>query len=209
LRHVTGFVELLLKRDHGGLDEKSLHYLQTISESAVKMGALIDDLLTFSRMGRVEMMTTIVDIDALVREVVAEQSSSVVGRDLVWEIGPLPQVEGDAPMLRLVLVNLITNALKFTRDQPQAVIAIGAVSRQPGEIELYVRDNGVGFDMRYLDKLFGLFQRLHDAGDFEGTGVGLANVRRIIRRHGGRVWAEAKVGAGATFWFSLPQKEVR
>lgn len=206
LRHITGFVELLFKRDQDALDEKSRHYLQTISESAVTMGALIDDLLAFSRMGRAEMMTTGVDMEALVRSVVAELGSGSGERQIDWEIDPLPRVEGDAAMLRLVLVNLLSNALKFTRKQPRAVIRIGALSRED-EIEFYVSDNGVGFDMRYVNKLFGLFQRLHDATEFEGTGVGLANVQRIVRRHGGRVWAESPEGGGATFRFTLPQRK--
>lgn len=206
LRHVTGFVELLNKRDQRALDEKSRHYLKVISDAAVKMGVLIDDLLAFSRMGRAEMLKTRVDLTALVREVIDELGQDE-GREIVWEIDPLPAIEGDASMLRLAYVNLIANALKFTRDQPQTIIEVGAVTDYPGEIHCFVRDNGAGFDMRYAKKLFGLFQRLHDPEQFEGTGVGLANVQRIVRRHGGRVWAEGKVGGGATFWFSLPKKE--
>jgi len=206
LRHITGFVELLNKRDHGELDEKSRHYLQVISEAARKMGVLIDDLLAFSRMGRAGMSRTRVDLDALVREVTAELSELEKGREIAWEIGPLPVVEGDPAMLRLVMVNLLANALKFTRSLPRAEIAVGSV-RGPDETAFFVRDNGVGFDMKYADKLFGLFQRLHDTGEFEGSGVGLANVQRIIHRHGGRTWAEGKVGRGAVFWFSLPAEE--
>ena len=205
LRHIAGFVELLNKRDLGALDEKSHHYLQVISQSAERMGALIDDLLSFSRMGRAEMMKTRVDLGRMVKEVVAEMKEETEGREIAWEVGRLPVVEGDAAMLRLVMVNYITNALKFTRPLTQARIEIGALTNHPPETLIYVRDNGVGFDMKYADKLFGLFQRLHGTEEFEGTGVGLANVRRIIHRHGGRVWAEGAVGGGATFWFSLPK----
>jgi signal transduction histidine kinase len=204
LRHITGFVELLQQRDLTALDEKSRHYLQVISESAVKMGALIDDLLAFSRMGRAEMMKARVDLGSLVQEVIASLEADTRGREIDWEIAPLPPVEGDASMLRQVLVNLVANALKFTRPRPRARIEIGAAIERPGETLFYVRDNGVGFDMKYVDKLFGLFQRLHDPEDFEGTGVGLANVQRIIHRHGGRIWAEGAPDGGAVFWFALP-----
>lgn len=207
LRHITGFVELLNKRDHGSLDEKSRHYLRVISEAAGKMGVLIDDLLAFSRMGRAEMTSSRVDMDRLVREVVTELSAAEKGREIDWKISPLPAVEGDPAMLRLVVVNLVLNALKFTRTRPRAEIAIGAVRDRTGETAFYVRDNGVGFDMKYADKLFGLFQRLHASGEFEGSGVGLANVQRIIHRHGGRAWAEGEVDRGAVFWFSLPGEE--
>lgn len=207
LRHITGFVELLNKRDMEGLDDKSRHYLQVISESAQRMGVLIDDLLAFSRMGRAEMMRSRIDFDTLVREVVSNLKEEAAGREIVWEIAPLPKVVGDAAMLRQVLANLVSNALKFTQSRPQARIEIGAVTDQPREILFYVRDNGVGFDMKYVDKLFGLFQRLHSQDEFAGTGVGLANVQHIINRHGGRVWAEGAVDGGATFWFALPKAE--
>jgi signal transduction histidine kinase len=207
LRHITGFVELLGERDLTALDDKSHHYLQVISESARKMGVLIDDLLSFSRMGRAELMKTRVDLGALVREIVSDLEQETRGKEIAWEISPLPVVVGDAAMLHQVLVNLIANALKFTRQQPQARIAIGAVSEHSDETLFFVRDNGVGFDMKYVDKLFGLFQRLHDPQEFEGTGVGLANVQRIILRHGGRIWAEGAPDKGAVFWFSLPTRE--
>ncbi len=207
LRHITGFVELLNERDLSALDDKSRHYLQVISEAARKMGVLIDDLLAFSRMGRAEMMKTRVDLGQLVREIVSDLEQDFHDRNISWEIAPLPVVVGDAAMLRQVLVNLIANALKFTRQQQQARIEIGAISEHPDETLFYVRDNGVGFDMKYVDKLFGLFQRLHDPQEFEGTGVGLANVQRIILRHGGRIWAESSPDSGAVFWFSLPNRE--
>jgi light-regulated signal transduction histidine kinase (bacteriophytochrome) len=207
LRHITGFVELLNGKDSTGLDEKSRHYLQVISESARKMGALIDDLLAFSRMGRAEMMHGVIDFGTLVRDVVRELAEDAGGRKIAWKIGPLPMVEGDSAMLRLMMVNLISNALKFTRSSSEAKIEIGATTDHPDETHFFVRDNGVGFDMKYVDKLFGLFQRLHDPAEFEGTGVGLANVQRIIHRHGGRIWAESRVDGGAVFWFSLPKNK--
>jgi len=198
-------VELLYKRDLGALDEKSRHYLDVISESAQKMGILIDDLLAFSRIGRAEMKKTDIDFAQLVKGVLEELQAEVKDRDISWEIAPLPTLAGDPALLRLVMVNLIANALKFTRPRARARIEIGAVTDRPDEMLIYVRDNGVGFDMRYVDKLFGLFQRLHSGEEFEGTGIGLANVQRIIHRHGGRVWAEGALDGGAVFWFSLPK----
>jgi signal transduction histidine kinase len=206
LRHITGFVELLHERDTSSLDEKSRHYLQVISESARKMGNLIDDILAFSRMGRAELMKTRVDLGRLVREVIAGLEEETKGRSIDWDIAPLPLVEGDAAMLRQVLANLVANALKFTRTRPGTQITIGAVVDELQETRIFVKDNGVGFDMKYAGKLFTLFQRLHDPEEFEGTGVGLANVQRIIHRHGGRVWAEGAPDGGAAFWFALPDK---
>jgi PAS domain S-box-containing protein len=207
LRHIIGFVDLLNTRDLSALDEKSQHYLQVITQAAQKMGILIDDLLAFSRMGRAEMMRTRVDFDQLVREIIKEQLEDIRDREINWEIGPLPAVIGDAAMLRQVMVNLISNAIKFTRPRPTASIEIGAVQDRPNEILFFVRDNGVGFDVKYVNKLFSLFQRLHSTEEFEGTGVGLANVQRIILRHGGKVWAESTLDGGATFWISLPRTD--
>jgi len=207
LRHIIGFVDLLNTRDLSALDEKSQHYLQVITQAAQKMGILIDDLLAFSRMGRAEMMRTRVDFDQLVRDIVKELTEDARDRSIQWEIAPLPALVGDASMLRQVMVNLISNAIKFTRPRPVARIEIGALEDRPGETLLFVRDNGVGFDIRYVNKLFSLFQRLHSTEEFEGTGVGLANVQRIILRHGGKVWAESAPEGGATFWISLPKAE--
>jgi PAS domain S-box-containing protein len=210
LRHIDGFLELLQNRTTGTLDDRSRHYMTTISDSAKSMGQLIDDMLTFSRMGRNEMAKTPVDLAGLVQEVVREFEPEMHDRAITLRITGLPTVTGDWAMLRLVLVNLISNALKFTRSRgQQAQIEIGSLPGQDSETVIYVRDNGVGFDMTYVDKLFGVFQRLHRVDEFEGTGIGLANVRRIIARHGGRTWAEGKVNEGATFYFSLPKISLR
>jgi PAS domain S-box-containing protein len=204
LRHIDGFIEMLQRRLQTTSDDKSRHYMDVIAESARKMGTLIDDLLSFSRMSRSEMVTAQVDILGLVREVIAELSIETENRNIEWQIASMPAVRGDRSMLRLVITNLISNALKFTRPRERAKIEIGSLQESENEIIFFIRDNGVGFDMNYANKLFGVFQRLHHPKDFEGTGIGLANVRRIINRHGGRTWAEGKVDQGATFYFSLP-----
>lgn len=204
LRHLDGFAELLRKHAQAQLDDKGRHYLTTISSAAKRMGVLIDDLLAFSRIGRVEFSRRPVSLQKLVEEVLRDVESDVEGRQIVWNIGALSDVVGDAAMLRLVLVNLIGNALKYTRDRHDTVIDIGHGVGRDDEVVVFVRDNGVGFDPQYAHRLFGVFQRLHTAQEFEGNGVGLANVRRIIHRHGGQTWAEGQVNVGATFWFSLP-----
>jgi PAS domain S-box-containing protein len=203
LRHLDGFVELLQKRAGATLDEKSRHYMDTIAGSAQKMGLLIDDLLAFSRMGRQVMAFKQVNLGTLVRDVIRELEPETAGRNITWRIGDLPAVKGDASLLRIVLENLISNAVKFTRSNGQARIEVGCQSREKESI-IFVRDNGAGFDPAYAGKLFGVFQRLHHKDEFEGTGVGLAIVQRIVIRHGGRTWAEGQVGHGATFYFSLP-----
>lgn len=205
LRHIDGYASLLQKSALALLDEKSTRYLQTISESATRMGQLIDDLLVFSRMGRQEMLKARVNLEQLVKSVLHDLRHDTQNREISWTIGALPEVEGDPAMLRQVLTNLISNAVKFTNTRPLAKIEIGSDQRSPAETVIFVRDNGVGFDMQYAGKLFGVFQRLHRANEFEGTGIGLANVRRIIHRHGGRTWAESTLDQGATFYFSLPR----
>lgn len=205
LRHINGFTELLKTHAASRLDETGQLYMNTIMNSAKRMGDLIDDLLIFSRMGKAEMRVETVDLAILVQEAMNGLHDEVAGREVSWQIGNLPAVRGDATLLRQVLVNLMANAVKYTRTRTRAEIEIG--SRRDGqECVLFVRDNGVGFDMQYAGKLFGVFQRLHHSTEFEGTGVGLANVRRIIQRHGGRTWAEGRVDGGATFYFSLPDK---
>ncbi|MBI3806542.1 MAG: hypothetical protein HY281_03360 [Nitrospirae bacterium] len=204
LRHIDGYAALLSKVAGETLNDKARRYLQTISDSAKQMGQLIDDLLVFSRMGRQDMLRTTVNLDQLVKTVLHDLRLDLQGRTISWTMHPLPNVSGDPAMLRQVFINLISNALKFTATRPETKIEIGAVMRNSVEAEVFVRDNGVGFDMQYVDKLFGVFQRLHRNDEFEGTGIGLANVRRIIHRHGGRTWAKGALDQGATFYFSLP-----
>jgi PAS domain S-box-containing protein len=205
LRHVVGFAALLRQHAGASLDEKGQRFVKTIADAAARMGQLIDDLLAFSRMGRAAMTTREVDLRDLVREVQRDVTSDINGRQIAWTVGALPSAEADPAMLRLVLTNLLSNAVKYTNTRERAEIEVGA-SADAGEVVVFVRDNGVGFEAQYVHKLFGVFQRLHTADEFEGTGIGLANVRRIIHRHGGRTWAEGAVDAGATFYFSLPVK---
>jgi light-regulated signal transduction histidine kinase (bacteriophytochrome) len=179
--------------------------MDTISDASKRMGTLIDDLLAFSRMGRCEMAQKPVELGVLVQEVIREYELETQDRLIQWRISDLPTVTGDLAMLRAVFANLIANALKFTRHRQPAEIEIGCLPNQNQETIVFIRDNGAGFDMAYADKLFGVFQRLHRVDEFEGSGIGLANVRRIISRHGGRTWAEGQIDQGATFYFSLPQ----
>ena len=206
LRHVVGYSELLQRQASSLLDEKSCRFMHTILELSKRMGNLIDDLLAFSRIGRTETKKTLVSLDQLVKEVVAEIGQDTTRRDIAWNIHPLPACYGDRSMLRLVIVNLLANAVKFTRMRAPAEIEIGCLDGE-NEVEVFVRDNGAGFDMQYVDKLFGVFQRLHLPEEFEGTGIGLATVRRIIHRHGGEVRAVGGVDRGATLYFSLPKAQ--
>ena len=206
LRHLAGFSELLQKQASSLLDDKSRRYIQTILDSAKRMGNLIDDLLAFSRVGRAETKKTLVSMEQLVKEVIAELSQETKGREIAWKIGALPVCYGDRSMLKLVVVNLVSNAVKFTRMRARAEIEIGCADGNKNEVEMFVKDNGAGFDMRYVDKLFGVFQRLHSSEEFEGTGIGLATVQRIIHRHGGKVQADGVVDQGAAFYFSLPKE---
>jgi signal transduction histidine kinase len=205
LRHLVGYSELLQKHASNSLDDKSQRYIQTILESGKRMGNLIDDLLAFSRIGRTESRTTAVDLQQLVKEMVAEIGAQTRGQDISWDIGALPVCYGDRSLLKLVVGNLLSNAVKFSGTRRLAKIEIGSVDTNGDKFEIFVRDNGVGFDMQYVNKLFGVFQRLHRTDEFEGTGIGLATVQRIVHRHGGTVRAEGTVDQGATFYFSLPK----
>jgi signal transduction histidine kinase len=203
LRHIDGFAGLLAKHASGTLDDQGRRYISTISGAAKQMGRLIDDLLEFSRTGRKELNKSDVDQEALVADVIREGRFS---QAIEWKVGPLPRVDADQAMLRQVWSNLLENAVKYSGNAERPRVEIGSMpDPATGELVFFVRDNGVGFDMQYVDKLFGVFQRLHALSEFQGTGIGLANVRRIVIRHGGRVWAEGSVGKGATFFFSMPR----
>jgi PAS domain S-box-containing protein len=203
LRHVLGYVEMLAQEVGDQLSQEGRRYLKTITDASKEMGELIDDLLAFSRMGRAEMREVSVELGTLVQKTLRDLESAMSGRNIVWTIPPLPAVHGDPAMLKQVLANLLGNAVKYSRPRDPAQIEVGCAGEEDGRIILFVRDNGVGFDPQYAHKLFGVFQRLHRADQFEGTGIGLANVHRIVARHGGRTWAESKVNEGATFYFTL------
>jgi light-regulated signal transduction histidine kinase (bacteriophytochrome) len=192
-------------RDHAkdSLDAKSRRYLTSVSEAVQRMSTLIEDLLDFSRMGRAQLQADRVDMNQLVAEARLELAPEIQRRKITWQIGELPAARGDRAMLKQVWLNLLSNAVKYSRKATPAKIIVGAKQRD-GDTEYFVQDNGAGFDMKYADKLFGVFQRLHRADQFEGSGIGLANVRRIITRHGGRTWAEAELERGAKFYFTLP-----
>ncbi len=206
LRHIAGFAQKLDAQLPAGADPRLAHYCTVIADSAQRMSALIEDLLAYSRLGRHALRPQPVDLQSLVEQVRSTLLSSLEERRIEWAIAPLPVVVGDTSMLRLAWQNLIDNAIKYTAGRDPARIEIGF--RDAGdEREFWIRDDGVGFDMKYVDKLFGVFQRLHKASEFQGTGIGLASVRRIVARHGGRTWAEAEPGKGATIHFTLPRHE--
>ncbi|HAM53609.1 MAG TPA: PAS domain-containing sensor histidine kinase [Nitrospiraceae bacterium] len=204
LHHISGFVHLLQKELIGRPDKKVHEHMAVIAAESKKMSKLIDDLLSFSHMANAKMKKRKVRLNPLVREVVQEIQDQMKERDIIWEIDELPDVDGDPSLLKLMIVNLLSNAVKYTRTRPQAEIRIGCKDGE-SEVICSVKDNGVGFNMEYVDRLFGVFQRLHTQDEFEGTGIGLANVRRIIARHGGRTWAEGEEGKGAIFYFTLPK----
>ena len=205
LRHIGGFTDLLQKSPGPELGENRQRYLRLISESAIRMGELIDSLLVFSRMGRAEMLHTKVDLNTIVRQAQRDVTQGDPERPVEWVIAELPVVSGDPAMLQLVFTNLLSNAFKYSRRREKAIIEVGSTNGSSAESVVYVKDNGVGFDMTYANRLFGVFQRLHRAEEFEGTGIGLANVQRIVSRHGGRVWAESELDKGATFFVALPK----
>jgi light-regulated signal transduction histidine kinase (bacteriophytochrome) len=196
---------MLRERVGGSLDADATRHLDAIDGATRRMGRMIDDLLHFHAVGWLAMASTDVDTHDLVEEVVRECSAETGGREVAWRLGPLPRVPADRTLLKQVFANLIGNALKYTKPRARAEIAV--VGRaENGEAVIHVRDNGVGFDPAYGPKLFRVFQRLHSAHEFEGSGIGLAHVKRIVERHGGKVWAESAVEGGATFSFSLPTR---
>jgi PAS domain S-box-containing protein len=205
LRHLSGYSQMLEKQASGTLDEKSRHYLRVIGQTAREMGVLIDELLAFSGIGRTRLQRECVSLDALVAEVRERLMLPLEGRHISWNVAPLPTIEGDPALLRQVFVNLLDNAVKYTRKCADAQIDISLIPGDGSETIIAIRDNGAGFEMKYANKLFGVFQRLHSAAEFEGNGIGLATVRRILQRHGGRIWAEAAPGVGATFYLSFPR----
>jgi len=205
LRHVLSFTKILQEEAGSTLSEKSRTLLSTISRSGERMGNIIDDLLSVSHVGRTKLEKAEVNLDALVRETAGDFQAETAARNIVWNIQPLPPVQADRALLRMVLVNLMSNAVKFTGGKAKPTIEIGCAPDTSGEKVIFIRDNGAGFNPEYAHKLFGAFQRLHTQDQFEGTGIGLANVQRIIHRHGGRTWAEGVVDGGATFYFSIPK----
>ena len=203
LRHVSGFASMLRERESVRNDAEALDYASRLAAAAKRLGNMVDSLLEYSRLGRKQISISEVDIGAEVKLLVAELATQAGGRTVRWEIAELPVLRGDPTLLRLLLQNLLDNALKYTRPRSEAVIEVAA--RRDGESwTLQVRDNGVGFDMRYTSKLFGVFQRLHGEREFEGAGIGLAHAARIVERHGGRIWCDAALDKGATFYFTLP-----
>lgn len=203
VRHLDGFVGLLLREESGRLSQKGSGYLKIIAESAQNMGRLIDDLLAFSRTGRAELLRSRVNMDQLVADVWHQLEPERNGRNISWRADSLPEVDGDPALLKQVWINLLSNAIKYTGRREQAEVHVGA-TKGDQEVEFYVKDNGAGFDDQYAGRLFGVFQRLHHKDEFEGTGIGLANVRRIVTRHGGQTRATGETDRGATFYFTLP-----
>ena len=206
LRHVSGYSGVLIQDYGPRLDEEGLRCLGKIADCSKKMGHLVDDLLSLSQIGRQDLSFQNTPLDSLLRQAVDDLAPECAGRQVEWQVGGLFSSECDPGLMKQVFVNLLSNAVKYTRRREHAVIQVGRIG-QNGEQVVFVRDNGVGFDMQYAGNLFGVFHRLHKASDFEGTGVGLAIVQRIIRKHGGRIWAEAEVDRGATFFFTLGTPE--
>jgi len=205
LRHLNGYARALREDCQSTLDQQGRDYLENITKAAEQMGALIDDLLSFARTSQQSLTRQELDFNRIVNGIIDDLKPDQQKRQIDWVVGPLPSVWGDAGLLRQVWVNLITNALKYTRHRERARIEIGCQDDSDGQFVFFIKDNGAGFDMSLSQKLFGLFQRLHSREEFEGTGLGLANVRRIVERHSGRTWAEGRVNEGATFFFSLPK----
>lgn len=204
LRHMEAFSRILMEDFSDALPLEAQRYLKAIRDSSRTMSCLVEDLLNLARIGRQELSRQFVDLNELVQVIVDELHTDNPGREIDWRVDRLPILECDPGLMKQVLVNLLANAVKYTRHRPKALIEIGPLEVR-GEHGLFIRDNGVGFDMKYADRLFGVFQRLHRAEEFEGTGVGLAIVNRIVCKHGGVVWAEAAVDRGATFYFTVPK----
>jgi len=210
LRHIQGFSDALAEDCGPQLAASAQGYLRQIVASTQHMGRLINDLLSLAHVGRQELRLQVTGLNSLVQEVLRDLKPETGDRNIRWQLGDLPFVECDPGLMKQVFYNLLSNAAKYTGPRNPAIIDTGHVS-MGGVPVMFVRDNGVGFNMKYADKLFGVFQRLHRREDFEGTGVGLATVQRIIHKHGGRIWAEAEIDKGATFYFSLaaPQQQAR
>ena len=204
LRHINGYVDLLKEQISNNADETSMHYMGVIIKAAKQMGTLIDDLLNFSRTGRKELHKSVLSMNSLVNEVIEKYIPDTMGRVIEWKIDNLPDIPGDYSLLKQVWINLLENAIKYTKYREIARIEIGFKEEKDTFI-FFVRDNGVGFNMKYADKLFGVFQRLHSQKEFEGTGIGLANVQKILQKHNGRIWAESEPDKGAIFFFTLPK----
>jgi PAS domain S-box-containing protein len=202
LRHIDGFSQLLIEEHGSQLPEDVCRYLGRIQTGVRQMGQLVDELLNLARIGRKEIRLQVTGLDSVVHQVIDELKPEIGNRSVEWKVGSLPFVDCDPALVKQVFVNLLSNAIKYTRPRESAVIEVGT-KQENGQPSLFVRDNGVGFSMKYADKLFGVFQRLHRAEDFEGTGIGLATVQRIVHKHHGRVWAEAELDKGATFYFTL------
>lgn len=203
LRHLDAFSRIVLEEFANQLPEEGQQYLRTIRRSSRIMTRLVEDLLNLARIGKHDLRIERVELGPIAHSIVRQFQTETADRTIEWRVGPLPLAECDPGLMRQVLINLISNAVKYTRDRPNAVVEVDTVDMN-GALAVRIRDNGVGFDMKYADKLFGVFQRLHPSDQFEGTGVGLATVDRIVKRHGGRVWAESAAGKGASFFFSLP-----
>jgi light-regulated signal transduction histidine kinase (bacteriophytochrome) len=206
LRHISGFSKILTEDFAPQLPEEAQEHLQRIQDGTRRMGMLVDDLLNLARVGRRDITLQVTGLQSVVEEVIASLAPDIGDRQIEWKIGELSYVECDTALMRQVFQNLLGNAVKFTRPRPHTIIEIGQMEKDNASV-IYVRDNGVGFSMKYADKLFGVFQRLHRSEDFEGTGVGLATVQRIIHKHAGRIWAEAELDKGATFYFTVGNAE--
>jgi light-regulated signal transduction histidine kinase (bacteriophytochrome) len=206
LRHIMGFAGACLEEFGATLDPQALHYVQRIQDGTRRMGLLTDELLNLARTGQRSLRLQVTGLNAVVDEIILMLKAETEGREVEWKISDLPSVECDPILVRQIFQNLLSNAIKYSRPRPHAIIEVGHTQQNDRSV-IFVRDNGVGFNMKYADKLFGVFQRLHRDEDFEGTGVGLATVYRIVQKHGGRIWAEAEVDHGATFYFTLGGSE--